>query len=142
LYKQVARELEDERKKNRLPATEKETLIFISLRLFLFGHIGFRGISRVLEILKQYLGIAKVPCAQTIINWVTRYSLSKIWNYSGIPSICLDGTRFANGAIWIMDTSIGLGVGKILTVLELKLNYFENNTVPPTLEDINWWQSQ
>jgi hypothetical protein len=91
----------------------------------------------VLEVLKQYLGISKVPCAQTIINWVTRYSLSKIWNYSGIPSICLDGTRFANGAIWIMDTSIALGIGKIFTILELKLNYFENNTVPPTLEDIN-----
>ncbi|MGD9732811.1 MAG: hypothetical protein AB7U45_11575 [Desulfamplus sp.] len=137
MYKQSARELEEERKKNRLPATEKETLIFISLRLFLFGHIGFRAISRVLEILKQYLGIAKVPCVQTIINWVTRYSLLKIWNYSGIPSICLNGTMFANGAIWIVDTSIGLGVGKILTVLELKLNYFENNTIPPTLEDIN-----
>ena len=91
----------------------------------------------MLEVLKQYLGITKVPCAQTIINWVTRYSLSKIWNYSGIPSICLDGTKFTNGAIWIMDTSIALGIGKIFTILELKLNYFENNTVPPTLEDIN-----
>jgi len=36
-----------------------------------------------------------------------------------------------------MDTSIALGIGKIFTILELKLNYFENNTVPPTLEDIN-----
>lgn len=133
----MTQELEEERKKNRLPAIEKETLIFISLRLFLFGHIGFRAISRVLEILKQYFGITKVPCAQTIINWVTRYSLSKIWNYSGVPSICLDGNKFTNGAIWIMDTSIALGAGKILTVLELKLNYFEKNRVAPTLEDIN-----
>jgi len=129
--------LEEERKKNSFPVSNKETLIFISLRLFLFGHIGFRAISRVLEILKQYLGIAKVPCAQTIINWATRYSLSKIWNYSGVPSICLDGARFSNGAIWIMDTSIALGVGKIFTVLELKLNYFENNTVAPSLADIS-----
>lgn len=74
---------------------------------------------------------------QTIINWVTRYSLSKIWNYSGVQSVCLDGTKFANGAIWIIDTSIALGAGKILAVLELKLNYFEKNTVSPTLEDIN-----
>ncbi|MBF0235757.1 MAG: hypothetical protein HQK65_22380, partial [Desulfamplus sp.] len=135
--KQAQRELEEERKKNDSPVSTKETLIFISLRLFLVGHIGFRGISRVLEILQNYLGITRVPCAQTIINWVTRYSLSKIWNYSGIPSICLDGSRFANGGIWIMDTSIALGSGKILTVLELKLNHFQSNKMAPTLEDIN-----
>jgi len=136
-FKQAQRELEEERKKNSLPVCKKETLIFICLRLFLIGHIGFRGIARVLEILQKYLGILKVPCAQTIINWVTRYSLSKIWNYSGIPSICLDGKRFTNGGIWIMDISIALGVGKILTILELKLNHFENNQAAPTLEDIN-----
>lgn len=136
-FKQAQRELEEERKKNNLPVSNKETLIFISLRLFLVGHIGFRGISRVFEILQRYLGITRAPCAQTIINWVTRYSLSKIWNYSGIPSICLDGSRFTNGGIWIMDTSIALGSGKILTVLELKLNHFENNKVAPTLGEIN-----
>ena len=36
-----------------------------------------------------------------------------------------------------MDTSIALGSGKILTVLELKLNHFENNRAAPTLENIN-----
>ena len=36
-----------------------------------------------------------------------------------------------------MDTSIALGIGKILTVLELKLNHFANHKEAPTLEEIN-----
>jgi len=36
-----------------------------------------------------------------------------------------------------MDTSIALGSGKILAVLELKLNHFANNKVAPTLGEIN-----
>ena len=112
-------------------------MIFISLRLFLVGHVGFRAISRVLGILQTCLGITKVPAPQTIINWVTRYSLSKIWNYNGLPSVCFDSNKLVNGSIWIIDTSIALGAGKIFSVLELKIDHYKNKDCAPTLEDIN-----
>ncbi|WP_193787649.1 hypothetical protein [Desulfobacula toluolica] len=113
-------------------------LIYISLSLFLIGRIGFRAISRVLGVLAPYFGIdGKVPCPQTIINWLTRYSLSKIWTYSGLPSVSFEKNKFVNGAIWIIDTSIALGVGKILAVLELNINHHATNESAPALKNIN-----
>jgi hypothetical protein len=91
----------------------------------------------MLGILKTCLGISKVPSPQTIINWVTRYSLSKIWNYNGLPCACFDGNKLVNGGIWMIDTSIALGAGKILAVLELKIDHYRNNNRAPTLENIN-----
>lgn len=38
----------------------------------------------------------------------------------------------SKGSIWIIDTSIGLGAGKILAVLELKVNHHEINEGAPT----------
>ena len=137
--KDVRQQLDEERQKNTLPARiKKELLIYIALSLFLIGHIGFRAISRVLGVLAPYLSIGgKVPCPQTIINWVTRYSLSKIWNYSGPPSVSFEKDKFVNGAIWIMDISIALGIGKILTVLELKIDHHATHEGAPTLKNIN-----
>ena len=140
--KDVTQKLEEEREKRQKEQKEilpvkKEILIFISLRLFLTGHIGFRAISRVLGILQSFLGIIKPPCPQTIINWVIRYSLAKIWNYNPVPSICLANNKFVNGAIWIIDTSIALGSGKILAVLELKIDHYNNHDGAPALEDVN-----
>jgi len=112
-------------------------LIFISLRLFLVGHVGFRAISRMFGILQKCLGLTKPPSPQTIINWVTRYSLSKIWNYNGLPSVSFDRDKFVNGAVWMIDTSIALGAGKILAVLELKIDHYKNNEGAPTLKNIN-----
>ena len=123
--------------KNNALALNKELLIFISLRLFIDGHIGFRATSRVLGILQTFLGIFKVPSPQTIINWVTKYSLAKIWNYDALPALSLVRNKFVNGSIWIIDTSIALGAGKILAVLELKIDHYNNNDGAPTLEDIN-----
>jgi len=120
-----------------LSVNSKEELIFISLRLFLVGHVGFRAISRMFGILQAYLGITKIPCPQTIINWVTRYSLSKIWNYKGLSSVSFDMDKIVNGAIWMIDTSIALGAGKILAILELKIDHFKNHEGAPTLESIN-----
>ena len=136
---EVKQQLEEERKKNTLPAKEKkEVLIHIVLSLFIIGHIGFRAISRVISILSPYLGIQdSSPCHQTIINWVTRYSLAKIWTYSGPPSLVFEKNKIINGAIWIIDESIGLGVGKILTVLELKIDHHSTHESPPTLRDVN-----
>ncbi|WDN89748.1 hypothetical protein BuS5_02716 [Desulfosarcina sp. BuS5] len=88
-------------------------------------------------ILQAYLGITKIPCPQTIINWVTRYSLSKIWNYKGLSSVSFDMDKIVNGAIWMIDTSIALGAGKILAILELRTDHFKNHEGAPTLENIN-----
>ena len=113
-------------------------MIFIALSLFLIGHIGFRAISRVLSILAPYLGIeGKTPCHQTVINWVTRYSFAKIWTYTGPPSLVIENDKLINGAVWIIDESIGLGVGKILTVLELRIDHHNRHKGPPTLGDVN-----
>jgi len=135
---ETRKELEKERKKKTLPVVNnKEELIFISLRLFIGGHVGFRAISRVLGILQTYLGITKPPCPQTIINWVTRFSLAKIWNYNGLPSLALAKNKFVNGSIWMIDTSIALGAGKIIAVLELKIDHYKHNEGAPTLKNIN-----
>lgn len=137
--KEVKRQLEEEKKKNSLPAKEnKGLLIQIALALFVMGHIGFRAISRTLSILAPYLKIeGKMPCHQTVINWVTRYSLAKVWTYSGPPSIAIEGNKIINSAIWIIDISIGLGAGKILTVLELKIDHHASHEGSPTLRDVN-----
>jgi hypothetical protein len=135
--RELKRDLEKERKKNTYPVCHKEELIYISLNLFLVGHIGYRAISRLFEILKSRLGIAKAPCPQTIINWVTRYSLTKIWNYNPPVPLHNANKQHSNGSIWIIDTSIGLGAGKILAVLELKVNHHKTNERAPTLKNIN-----
>ena len=54
----------------------------------------------------------------------------------------LIGTRinndcFSNGYIWILDASIGLGAGKILTVLALDANHYTGNAAAPTLQDVH-----
>jgi len=134
---QFKRDMEKERKKNTHPVCHKEELIYISLNLFLVGRIGFRAISRLLGILKSRLGIVKVPSPQTIINWVTRYALTKIWNYNSPAPLHIASKRHSNGSIWIIDTSIGLGAGKILAVLELKVNHHDINKGAPTLKNIN-----
>jgi hypothetical protein len=88
--------------------------------------------------LAPYLGVKdKTPCHQTIINWVTRYSFAKIWTYTGPPSLVIENDKLINGAIWIIDESIGLGTGKILTVLELNINHHGTHEGPPTLKDVN-----
>lgn len=123
-------------KNNALPLN-KNLLIFISLRLFIDGHIGFRATSRVLGILQTCFGIFKAPSPQTIINWVIRYSLAKIWNYDALPALSLARNKFVSGSIWIIDTSIALGAGKILAVLELKIDHYNSDDGAPTLENIN-----
>ncbi len=62
-YKKEAEEakklLKQITKENNLQICTKEDLIFVVLRLFLVARIGFRAISRVIEVLSDYLGIKK-----------------------------------------------------------------------------------
>lgn len=81
-YKKEARkakiQLEQELRENTPQVRNKENLVYIALQLFLVARIGFRAVSRVIEVLGIYLGVTKVPCTQTIINWITRLSLTRI----------------------------------------------------------------
>jgi len=94
----------------------KVDLIFLTFQLFLMARIGFRAVSRVLGVLAPYLGLKKRPCPQTISNWVTRLSLVRM---SGTAPSETAGGLFPHGYILLLDSSIGLGQGKILTILAL-----------------------
>jgi hypothetical protein len=50
----------------------------------------------------------------------------------------VSGDPFANGFIWITDTSVAMTSGKILAVLALDANHYKNNQSAPTLQDVHW----
>jgi hypothetical protein len=84
-YKAEAREVK--RKYEELAAaTQTQTvcskfhLVHIVLLLFCVARIGFRAISRVMDVLAGLLGLEKTPCPQTVINLVCRLSISRIQN--------------------------------------------------------------
>ena len=131
------KQVEDERHQERPLMTGKEELVYVALRLFLVARISFRAVSRVLGVLCQALGLVKVPCAQTIIHWVTRLSLARLRNAELASGSARAGERLAKGRIWLIDVSIGLGAGKILAVLALKANHHEHHPGAPTLEQVN-----
>jgi hypothetical protein len=117
---------------NRLTKTE---LIYLVLSLFLVGRIGFRAISRVLTVLKDQLGLIKAPCAQTISNWVIRLSIAKTQ-----PILINQYKEMSQSdtqkSVWLMDLSIGLGAGKILSILSLNLKHHQQHDHAPTLQDV------
>lgn len=78
-----------------------------------------------------------MPCPQTIINWVTRLSISRIQNAASLASYQIESRDFSNNFIWIIDTSIALGDGKILCVLALKVDHHLSNAGAPSLQDVH-----
>lgn len=114
----------------------KVALVHITLSLFLVGRIGFRAISRVLKVLSSKLGIAKAPCAQTISNWVMRLSIVKTQAAIEFEKAGVLARDITNGYVWMIDLSIGLGAGKIFSVLALNLNHHAQFDHAPTLQDV------
>jgi hypothetical protein len=110
--------------------------VFLALQLFLVAHIGFRAVSRVLGVLAGALGIQKVPCPQSVINWVTRLSLVRIQSASMLEGSHLPLAPSSNGFIWMIDISIGLGAGKILSVLALNAQHHQLFATAPGLEHV------
>lgn len=108
-----------------LAVQNKVDLVFLALQLFLVARIGFRAVSRVLGVLSEVLGIRKVPCTQTIINWVTRLSLVRIQSASMLTGVPLGQVPSSNGLILMIDTSIALGTGKILAILAIDANHHQ-----------------
>jgi len=95
----------------------KVDLVWLALRLFLEVRISFRAVSRVLRLLAEGCGLKNAPCPQTVINWVTRLAIVRFDAARLLRGLPLSAAPFSNGLIWMIDISIGLGMGKILAVV-------------------------
>jgi len=116
----------EECKKSIAKFSDKESLVYLALQLFLDAGISFRACSRVLEILQPYLQLARVPTAQTINNWVVQLSIARI---RMAPIL-------ANKFIFVMDESIGLRGEKIFALIAINAQHFYQNSSAPTLQTI------
>ncbi|NOR79764.1 MAG: hypothetical protein GQ529_02855, partial [Methyloprofundus sp.] len=117
--------------------TDKTTLVYIVLQLYIVARISFRGIARIFPVLSVYLGLTiKAPCTQTVINWVNRYSIARMQGLQ-TPIEGMTACLFPKGYILILDASIGLGRGKILTLLALDIDHYTKNPMnAPTLKQV------
>jgi len=80
------------------------------------------------------LGFDRAPCPQTITNWVTRLTLVRMQT-----ACALEGALralFSNGWIWMIDLSIALGTGKILTILALRAEHHKLASTAPGFEHV------
>ena len=129
---------EERQKKAPVVIEEKQDLVFLCLKLFLVARVSFRAVSRVLDVFADHLGLCKVPCPQTIVNWVTRLSIVRIQNASQLKGPVIHSAPFSNGLIWIFDITIGLGGGKILTILALRADHHvEHQKKAPTFQQLH-----
>ena len=115
----------------------KQDIVLLTLQLFLVARIGFRAVAKVLKVLGPYLGILKPPCAQTVINWVTRLSLSRIQYAAELKGSPSAGDIFSNGFIWMIDASVGIGTGKILALLALRVDHHTVNHSAPSFSNVH-----
>lgn len=115
----------------------KVDLVWLALRLFLEARISFRAVARVLGLLAEVLGIKKTPCPQTLINWVARLSIVRIQAARLLQRGSLRLAPFTDGFIWMIDISIGLGPGKILSVLALNASHHHLVAAAPGLHQMH-----
>jgi hypothetical protein len=75
--------LEDERKWVKVvPAVQtKEDLVYLMLKFYRDAGLGFRAVSRVLNVLTELLGCKVGVCPQSVINWVIRLAIMRIGFY-------------------------------------------------------------
>ena len=113
------------RQKEARPTHLKAHRVWLTLPLFAGARISFRAVSRVLHVLADWLGIGKAPCPQTVINWVMRLSVVRMQSARLLQGAARHLIPFTNGLIWMIDTSITLGTGKLLSVLALDAHYYQ-----------------
>jgi hypothetical protein len=113
------------RQKEARPTHLKAHRVWLTLTLFTGARISFRAVSRVLHVLADWLGIGKAPCPQTVINWVMRLSVVRMQSARLLQGAARHLIPFTNGLIWIIDTSITLGTGKLLSVLALDAHHYQ-----------------
>jgi hypothetical protein len=119
-----------------LAVHHKVDLVFFALQLFVVARIGFRAVSRVLNLLAVALGIQKAPCPQTMINWVTRLAIVRIQAAPMLKGSALRQAPFSHGLIWLIDISIALGPGKIVAVLALDAQHHHLTHAAPSLGQV------
>lgn len=133
-WKQKALEYKNNFEQKAMPQFTKVDIIFLAISLVLSARLGFRAVARVLKVMGPYLKIDKTPCAQTVSNWLLRFTIVKMRaNYEETVQNCLK--KFTDGWVWIFDLSIAWGRGKILSVLALDLKHYLNNKRAPKLSD-------
>src|SRR6266516_1538038 len=113
------------RQKEARPTHLKAHRVWLTLTLFARAHLSFRAVSRVLHVLADWLGIGKAPCPQTVINWVMRLSVVRMQSARLLQGTARHLSPFTNGLIWMIDTSITLGTGKLLSVLALDAHHYQ-----------------
>ncbi len=135
--KEAKKQLRQRAQQDPRPAVRgKVDVVLLALQLFLVARIGFRAVSRVLGVPGNHPGLRTPPCPQSISNRVTRLSLSRIrYAPAGVGS-AVSGDRFSNGFIWLIDTSIALGAGKISGVLALNAGHYQLNAGAPSLLNV------
>lgn len=107
------------------PTLLKAHRVWLTLTLFAQAHISFRAVSRVLHVLAEWLGIGKAPCPQTVINWVMRLSVVRLQSVKRLQGATRRLIPFTNGLIWMIDTSITLGTGKLLSILAIDAHHYQ-----------------
>ena len=137
--KEVKKQLENSSKQSMSVLSEKKEIVYLTLQLFVIARISFQGIARVLKVIGPHLGLVKMPCPQTIINWVTRLSITRAFYPERLEIISHETqTLCSNKNIAIIDISATLGTGKILTALFLNIDHHLLNKEAPNLQDVNY----
>jgi hypothetical protein len=124
------------RQKEARPTHLKAHRVWLTLTLFARAHISFRAVSRVLHVLAHWLGIGKAPCPQTVINWVMRLSIVRMQSVKLLQGAARHLSPFTNGLIWMIDTSITLGTGKLLSVLALDAHHYQLASGAPGFQHV------
>jgi hypothetical protein len=87
------------------------------------ARIGWRAVARVLSLLAWALGIKKAPCPHTVINWVTRLAMVRTESARMLKGLPWSQAPLTHGLIGMIDSSIGLGTGKMLAVLACEAHH-------------------
>ena len=111
--------------KETRPTHLKAHRVWLTLTLVVGARISFRAVSRVLHVLAEWLGIGKAPCPQSVINWVMRLSVVRMQSVKLLQGAARHLLPFTNGLIWMIDTSITLGTGKLLSVLAIDAHHYQ-----------------
>ncbi len=125
------------RQKEARPTHLKAHRVWLTLTLFARARISFRAVSRVLHVLADWLGIGKAPCPQTVINWVMRLSIVRMQSVKLLQGAAKHLIPFTNGLIWMIDTSITLGTGKLLSVLAIDAHHYQLAGVAPGFQHVH-----
>jgi hypothetical protein len=115
----------------------KVDVVHLALQLFLVARISFRAVSRVLTLLALALGIQKAPCPHTSIHGVIRLTIVRLDSAHTLRGWPLDRAPFSHGLIWMIDSSIGLGSGKMLAVLACDAHHHQLESETPTLRQVH-----